>query len=263
MKKLIAIFGAILIFSVFLGLVLWMGEDQKLIELADKVKKSKEISPEKVSKNLDQLAKIKEKKFPKYEDRIVLNENLLPLNKLPGKMEILNKADPNWDKKTLSYLNESSDYDRKINITKKGSLIALNNENGIYLEQAVISFTQRDGTRGSFEALINSENGTIEMVISKNINEDIEEQDIRVKDPDSKVNPFANSATPEEVKEFNEGNTETILENLNNEKLAEFDAQQYEDEIKEQERIIKEQNSDKNYKKYVQELKRQISSESN
>lgn len=263
MKKLLAITGTILMFSVFVGLVIWMGEDKKLNELAEKVQSSKGKAPDKISKNLEKLTNIKEGGFPKYENRMVLNDNFLPLNKFPEKIELLNKADPDWDKKTVGYLNESSDYDRKINITKKGGLIALNKGNGIYLEQAVITFTQRDGTRGSFEALINSENGEIEMVLSKNINEDIEEPSLRPKNPESQSNPFSNIATSEEVKELNEGNTENIIENLNQDKLANFDAQQYEEEIKEQEKILKEKNSNANYKKYVEELKRQISSDNN
>lgn len=267
MKKLIVIGGTLLFISVFLGLIFWMGEDHKLNELAAQVKKLKEKSPEKVAQNLQQLrtalGTIKEGEFPKYEGRLVIGENLKPQKKIPGKIEFINKADPEWDKKTISYLNESSDYDRKINITKKQGIIGYDNEHGVYLEQAVITFNQRDGTKGSFEAFINSETGAIEIVISKNINEEIEEPNIQAKNPDSKFNPFANNATPEEVKELNEGNTENIIENLNQDKLANFDAQQYEEEIKQQEKIIKKQNSDANYKKYVEELKRQISSENN
>lgn len=260
MKKIFAIFGSLLIIAIFLGLILWTGQDQKLTNLAEQIKKSQNKGPAEISKNLERLAVLKKDDHLKYEGRVVLGETLLPLKELPKKIEFINKADPEWDKKTLNYLNESSDYDRKISITKKDGLISLNKENGLYLEQAVISFTQRDGSRGSFEALINSENGSIEMVISKNINESLEEPTIQRKNPDSS-NPFANNATEEERKELNEGNTENILENLNQEKLAQFDAQQYDDEIKEQERKLKEQNSDANFKKYVQEIKRQISSE--
>ncbi len=263
MKKIFTILGSFFVIVFFLGLVLWMGEDKKLTNLAEKVKETQEKAPEKISKNLEKLTNLKHGDHPKFEGRLVLGQTLKPLDKIPEKIDFLNKVDPDWDKKTVNYLNESSDYDRKINITKKSGVISLNNETGIYLEQAVISFTQRDGSRGSFEALINSENGAIEIVISKNINENLEEPNIEVKTPDSSSNPFANNATDEERKELNEGNTESILESLDQEKLASFDAQQYEEEIKEQEKALKEKNSDKNFKLYVQELKRQISSESN
>jgi hypothetical protein len=261
MKKIFTIFGSLLIIAIFLGLVLWTGQDQKLTNLAEKIKKSQEKSPEKMSKNLEKLATLKKGEFLKYEGRLVLGDMLKPTNNIPKKIEFINKADPEWEKKTLGYLNESSDYDRKISITKKDGLISLNKEYGLYLEQAVISFTQRDGSRGSFEALINSENGSIEIVISKNINESLEEPTIQRKNPDSSFNPFANNATEEERKEFNEGNTENILENLNQEKLANFDAQQYEDELIEQEKKLKEQSSNANFQKYVQEIKRQITTE--
>lgn len=263
MNKIFTIVGSFFVVVFFLGLVLWMGEDKKLNNLAEKVKKTQEKAPDKITKNLAKLANLKHEDHPKFEGRLVLGQTLKPLDKIPEKIDFLNKVDPDWDKKTVSYLNENSDYDRKINITKKTGVISLYNESGLYLEQAVISFTQRDGSRGSFEALINSENGSIEIVISKNINENLEEPNIQAKSPDSSINPFANTATEEERKELNEGNVESILENLNEEKLANFDSQQYEEEIKEQEKQLKEQNSDKNFKLYVQELKRQISSENN
>ncbi len=264
MKKLIVIFGSILFFSLILALIFWMGEDEKLAKIAEGFKKSQKIDVKKneITKNLTGLLTIRQEDFPKYNSRMVIGETLKPLNKIPEKIELLNTVDPEWDKKTVSYLNESSDYDRKISITKKGSLIGLNNQSGINLEQATITFTQRDGKRGSFEALINSENGSIEMVISKNINEDIEEPSPVYKAPDSANNPFANNASPDEIKELNEGNVENILENLNQDKLADFNADDYEEELKVAESKLNEEKSDKNFKKYVRELKRQISSQS-
>ena len=174
MKKIISIAGTLVLFSGILGLILWMNEDSKLTELAGQFKESKEKTPEKNFQNLEKLSTVKPEDFPKFENRLVLGETLKTLKTIPEKIMLINKADPNWDKKTISYLNDSSDYDRKSSIDKKFSLIRLNNEMGLYLEQASISFTQRDGTRGTFEALINSENGSIEMVFSKNINESLE-----------------------------------------------------------------------------------------
>ncbi|MFI5391248.1 MAG: hypothetical protein ACHQYQ_07795, partial [Bacteriovoracales bacterium] len=234
MKKIVVIFGSILFFSLILALIFWMGEDEKLAKIAEGFEKSQkaEVKSDEISKNLTGLLTVKQENFPKYNNRMVIGETLKPLNKIPEKIELLNTVDPNWDKKTISYLNDSSDYDRKISIIKKGSLIGLNNQSGINLEQATISFTQRDGSRGSFEALINSENGSIEMVISKNINENVEEPSPAYKATDSANNPFANNASPEEVKELNEGNVESILENLNQERLADFNADDYEEELK-------------------------------
>ncbi len=236
-----------------------MGEDQKISEIAYEFDKIKKLPDSQVSKNLSGLLTVKKGEFPKYDGRLVIGETLKPLNKIPDKIEILNKVDPNWDKKTVGYLNASSDYDRKITITKKGSLIGLNKNYGIYLEQASISFLQRDGSKGSFEALINSENGSIEIVISKNINESIQEPELIVKSPESQTNPFANASTPEEIKELNEGNTTSLLEILNQENLANFDPNQYEEELVEQERKNNLKNSEMSFKKYVDEIKRQIS----
>ncbi|RLA63689.1 MAG: hypothetical protein DRQ89_05855 [Epsilonproteobacteria bacterium] len=198
--------------------------------------------------------------IPKLNGRVVIGEGMKLLDKWPEKINYINKVDPNWDKKTMAHLNESSTYDRQVKITKKEGFVALNEGAGLYLERALVEFKQPDGSDGSFEAIINSQNGEIELVLNKNINESLIVEDKKVKypDPDDAENFMASA---EEIRELESADSDEIVEVMVSESNGDFDEYEYEEGIVDQAEEIAAKDTDEKHEMFVDKLKRDIARE--
>jgi len=213
-----------------------------------------------LSQREDALKNIDKSNAAKLNGRIVLGEFMKPLDSWPEKINFINKVDPNWDKKTTAHLNEASTYDRQVKIIKKGGFVALNGDSGLYLERALVEFKQPDGSDGSFEAVINSQNGEIELVLNKNINESLAVEEPKVNYPDP-YDPKNFLASSEEIRQLEEADSDEIVEAMVQEANDDFDEYAYEDQIAEQAEEVAAQDTDENHKQFVDQLKRDIAQE--
>jgi hypothetical protein len=256
MKK--GLIGIVLV--VFAVLVWWMfvGGDQE--DLADynphleKEEKKETSQTDKLLKNIENA------NVPRLYGRMVFGESMEALSEWPDNINFLNKTNPNWDKLASNHLMKSSTYDRKVKITKKEGFIALNGEDGLYLERGFVEFKQPDGSDGSFDAIFNGESGEIELVLNENINEDLPVEDMKIDYPDP-MDPKNFMASEEEIRELEEADSDEIVGAMVAKANEDFDPYEYEEQAQIQARSVEEQDTDENHKRYVESLKRKISSE--
>jgi len=145
-----------------------------------------------------------------------------------------------------------------VKITKKGGFVALNGDSGLYFERAIVEFKQPDGSDGSFEAVINSQNGEIELVLNKNIDESLAVEDPKVEYPDP-YDPKNFMASAEEIRELEEVDSDELVEAMVSEANEDFD--EYEENIAEQAEEIASQDTDENHQIFVEQIERDIATE--
>ncbi len=240
--------------------VWWMfvGGDQE--DLADYDPHLEKVESKKTSNTDKLLENIENANVPRLYGRMVIGEAMKPLSEWPEQINFINQIDPNWDKKTAAHLMESSTYDRQVKITKMGGFIALNGNEGLYLERALVEFIQPDGSDGSFEAVINSQNGEIELVLNENINEELAVEDMKIDYPDP-MDPQNFMATEEEIRQLEEADSEEIIVAMVEEANEDFDPYEYAEQAEVQAKSVADQDTDENHEIYVENLKRKIAQE--
>ncbi|TDJ07235.1 MAG: hypothetical protein E2O68_03900 [Deltaproteobacteria bacterium] len=242
------------------ALVWWMFVNGDQEDLADYDIQLEKAETKKIAKTEKFLKNLENPNVPRLYGRLVIGKGMTPLSKWPEQINYINKIDPNWDKKTAAHLNEASTYDRKVKITKMGGFIALNADEGLYLERALVEFIQPDGSEGSFEAVINSQTGEIELVLNKNINESLAVEDPKIDYPDP-YDPKNFMASAEELRDIEEADSDELVEAMVSEANEEFDAYEYEEEIAVMDQEIIAMDTDENHQEFVENLERDISSE--
>jgi hypothetical protein len=118
---------------------------------------------------------------PKTQEKmVVLDENFKKLKSLSPKSKAINKKNKNWPQKTVTFLEQNSDFDREIQIDDIQDIVITAGDKHIYLGRASLQFKQPDGSSGKMEIIINPENGDIIHSFGHDYNKDIE-KDIDIK----------------------------------------------------------------------------------
>lgn len=105
-------------------------------------------------------------KLVKKDDRYLVGASVKPIKSLPKKAKAINKPSKNLKKKILKKLGESEvkkegKYDREMEVDFIASGLVAHPKYLLNVEAIKINFKQKNGEPGSFEAIVDSENGDI------------------------------------------------------------------------------------------------------
>lgn len=76
-------------------------------------------------------------------------------------LKMKNQIDPNWESNLTKELLRFHQDDTKVFLKKDASLIKLQKNEGVYLEQVAITYLLPNGSQNSFNALVDSQSGKI------------------------------------------------------------------------------------------------------
>jgi hypothetical protein len=134
------------------------GASQKVEKISKSMEKSKE---EFESMTITSLKNLNLEKYKKIGDRTLIGSDLSAPQEIPTDKKYINKISKDWKEKFLGFMNEGSEYDRKIKIEVLGSHIISHEKYLMNAESVKIGYIQPDGSSASFKAFINSSNGVI------------------------------------------------------------------------------------------------------
>jgi hypothetical protein len=94
--------------------------------------------------------------------RVVVDQNLKPINRVPASVTYLNSPAIDWEEKLESKLKEQAgDSLKDITIVKERSLIWMRDQNPLHVEAVRISMTNQQDEKASFRALVDSQTGKV------------------------------------------------------------------------------------------------------
>lgn len=105
----------------------------------------------------------------KKDDRFVMGPGGKALDKVPENVVMAVKPVADWAAKALERLNEDKTFSTKGDatvVTRNKKFLLIDGNNGIPVEKAHVKFTAPDGSKGSFDAYINSSTGEIVMAFN-------------------------------------------------------------------------------------------------
>ena len=134
------------------------GGAQKVEKISKSMEKSKKESESMAKRSLKDLNL---EKYKKIGDRTLIGSDLSAPQEIPADKEYINKISKDWKEQFLGFMNEGSEYDRKIKVNVLGSHIISHEKYLMNAESVKIDYIQPDGSSASFKAFINSSNGVI------------------------------------------------------------------------------------------------------
>lgn len=134
-------------------------EDLKKAQLLDSSKKSRES-------DTDFL-----KNIPQREGRLLIGDNINTYKNAFLKLEMINGHKKNWKEMLGSDLLRFHGPDTKLIVKEEYPIIKVFGDKGKYFEQVVVTYLHKNGDRGSFRALVNSETGLVEETWDRTIHE--------------------------------------------------------------------------------------------
>jgi hypothetical protein len=105
----------------------------------------------------------------KKDDRFIMGPGGKALDKAPEHITMSGKPAVDWAAKALERLNEDKTFSSKGDATvvsRNKKFLLIDGPNGIPVEKAHVKFTAPDGSKGSFDAYVNSSTGEIVMAFN-------------------------------------------------------------------------------------------------